>query len=108
MWLVCSLSPQPAICTLIHTQSGDSSPKFINWLEGKIAQVRARAALLVFTLLGVCTAPVSLTARQYGVGQINSIWGRGWGKDRDNRWKRIETAFRSLVEGTAAVHIRVK
>lgn len=76
-----------------------------------------------------------------GVGEINSVWGRGWGKDRDNRlprapalarsallytlhcdgarqrsepepravrrWKRIEAAFRSLVEGTAAVHIRL-
>ena len=60
---------------------GDTSPKYFDWLEGKI--------------------------KQYGVGQINSAWGRGWGKDRDNRWLRIEAAFRSLVEGTAAVHVRL-
>jgi 2,3-bisphosphoglycerate-independent phosphoglycerate mutase len=59
---------------------GDTSPKYFDWLESKIAE--------------------------YGVGQINSAWGRGWGKDRDNRWMRIEAAFRSLVEGTAAVHVR--
>lgn len=58
---------------------GDSSPRFFDWLEAKIAE--------------------------HGVGQINSVWGRGWGKDRDNRWLRIEAAFRSLVEGTAAVHV---
>eukprot|EP00048_Salpingoeca_helianthica_P002236 m.55689 g.55689 ORF g.55689 m.55689 type:complete len:600 (+) comp11982_c2_seq1:46-1845(+) len=60
---------------------GDSSPKYLQWLEEKI--------------------------KQYGVGQVNSIWGRGWGKDRDNRWMRIEAAYRSLVEGTAAVHVQL-
>lgn len=60
---------------------GDSSPKYLQWLDEKM--------------------------KQYGVGQINSIWGRGWGKDRDNRWMRIEAAYRSLVEGTAAVHVQL-
>eukprot|EP00047_Mylnosiga_fluctuans_P005017 m.237894 g.237894 ORF g.237894 m.237894 type:complete len:604 (+) comp13214_c0_seq1:2-1813(+) len=60
---------------------GDTSPKYFDWLQEKIAQ--------------------------YGVGQIDSVWGRGWGKDRDNRWKRIEAAYRSLVEGTAALHVQL-
>eukprot|EP00823_Brevimastigomonas_motovehiculus_P000332 TRINITY_DN10427_c0_g1_i1.p1 TRINITY_DN10427_c0_g1~~TRINITY_DN10427_c0_g1_i1.p1 ORF type:complete len:617 (-),score=114.15 TRINITY_DN10427_c0_g1_i1:81-1931(-) len=61
---------------------GDSSPKYITWLETQLTK--------------------------YGVGSIVSIWGRGWGKDRDNRWKRIEAAFRSLVEGVGAVHVYMK
>eukprot|EP00899_Mesostigma_viride_P010167 jgi/Mesvir1/19151/Mv01174-RA.1 len=60
---------------------GDSSPKFLAWLEEVIAK--------------------------YSVGQINSVWGRGWGKDRDNRWKRIEAAFLSLVTGNGAVHVQL-
>jgi len=61
--------------------AGDSSPKYIEWLEGKLSD--------------------------YKVGQINSVWGRAWGKDRDNRWKRIETAFRSMTEGTAFIHVKM-
>ncbi|KAA8497012.1 2,3-bisphosphoglycerate-independent phosphoglycerate mutase [Porphyridium purpureum] len=59
---------------------GDSSPKFFDWLE-------------------------NLT-KEIGCGEIVSTFGRAWGKDRDNRWKRIEAAFRSLTEGTAFVHIQ--
>ena len=50
---------------------------------------------------------MSMLFLQLGVGQINSVWGRGWGKDRDNRWKRIEAAYRSLTEGTAGVHVQL-
>ena len=59
---------------------GDSSPKFFDWLEAKL--------------------------KELDCGEIVSMFGRAWGKDRDNRWKRIEAAFRSLTEGTAFVHIR--
>ena len=61
--------------------AGDSSPRFVTWLESKL--------------------------QQYNVGQLNSIWGRAWGKDRDNRWLRIEAAFLSLVSGTAGLHVRL-
>ena len=40
-----------------------------------------------------------------GVGELNSIWGRAWGKDRDNRWKRIESAFLSLVTDSAGLYL---
>ena len=60
--------------------AGDSSPKYLKHIQS--------------------------TLDEHKVGQINSVWGRGWGKDRDNRWKRIEAAFRSLVEGTGAIHIK--
>lgn len=37
--------------------------------------------------------------RSIGVGQIASICGRYYAMDRDNRWDRVEKAYRSLVYG---------
>jgi 2,3-bisphosphoglycerate-independent phosphoglycerate mutase len=37
--------------------------------------------------------------REYGVGQIASISGRYYAMDRDNRWERIEKAYRAMVHG---------
>ncbi len=39
--------------------------------------------------------------REYGVGQIASISGRYYVMDRDNRWERIEKAYRAMVHGDA-------
>jgi len=39
--------------------------------------------------------------RQYGVGRIASVIGRYYAMDRDNRWERIERAYRALVHGYA-------
>jgi 2,3-bisphosphoglycerate-independent phosphoglycerate mutase len=39
--------------------------------------------------------------RKVGVGQIASVSGRYWGMDRDNRWDRVEKAYRMLVFGEA-------
>jgi 2,3-bisphosphoglycerate-independent phosphoglycerate mutase len=41
--------------------------------------------------------------REYGVGQIASISGRYYAMDRDNRWERIEKAYRAMVHGGAEV-----
>jgi 2,3-bisphosphoglycerate-independent phosphoglycerate mutase len=38
-------------------------------------------------------------AREIGVGQIASLIGRYYAMDRDNRWERVERAYRLLVEG---------
>jgi 2,3-bisphosphoglycerate-independent phosphoglycerate mutase len=32
-----------------------------------------------------------------GVGIIGSVGGRYWGMDRDNRWERVEKAYRAIV-----------
>jgi 2,3-bisphosphoglycerate-independent phosphoglycerate mutase len=54
------------------------------------------------------TAPTSgkrfleeLTAKmkEIGVGQIASVMGRYYAMDRDNRWERVEQAYRALVYG---------
>jgi 2,3-bisphosphoglycerate-independent phosphoglycerate mutase len=37
--------------------------------------------------------------REYGVGQIASVSGRYYAMDRDNRWERIEKAYRAMVHG---------
>ncbi len=39
--------------------------------------------------------------REYGVGKIASVSGRYYAMDRDNRWERVERAYRALVHGEA-------
>jgi 2,3-bisphosphoglycerate-independent phosphoglycerate mutase len=39
--------------------------------------------------------------REYGVGQIATISGRYYAMDRDNRWERVEKAYRAMVHGVA-------
>ena len=34
-----------------------------------------------------------------GAGRIGTVGGRYWGMDRDNRWERVEKAYRAIVEG---------
>src|ERR1700683_4372519 len=41
--------------------------------------------------------------REYGVGQIASISGRYYAMDRDNRWERVEKAYRAMVHGDSEV-----
>jgi 2,3-bisphosphoglycerate-independent phosphoglycerate mutase len=37
--------------------------------------------------------------RELGVGKIASVSGRYWAMDRDNRWPRVEKAFRAITQG---------
>jgi len=39
--------------------------------------------------------------RQYGTGRIASVTGRYYAMDRDNRWERVERAYRAVVHGYA-------
>ncbi len=39
--------------------------------------------------------------REYGVGKIATVVGRYYAMDRDNRWERIELAYRAMVHGDA-------
>jgi 2,3-bisphosphoglycerate-independent phosphoglycerate mutase len=39
--------------------------------------------------------------REYSTGQIASVNGRYYAMDRDNRWERIEKAYRAMVHGDA-------
>src|SRR5271156_3423400 len=41
--------------------------------------------------------------REYGVGQIASVSGRYYAMDRDNRWERVEKAYRAMVHGDTEV-----
>ena len=36
-----------------------------------------------------------------GVGRIGTVSGRYWAMDRDNRWERVERAYRAIVEAQA-------
>jgi 2,3-bisphosphoglycerate-independent phosphoglycerate mutase len=37
--------------------------------------------------------------QQMGLGRVATISGRFWAMDRDNRWERVEKAYRALIEG---------
>jgi 2,3-bisphosphoglycerate-independent phosphoglycerate mutase len=37
--------------------------------------------------------------RELGIGQIASVSGRYYAMDRDNRWERVEKAYRAMVHG---------
>jgi len=41
--------------------------------------------------------------REFGVGQVASVIGRYYAMDRDQRWERIEKAYRAMVHGDAEV-----
>jgi len=40
--------------------------------------------------------------KEIGVGQIATVCGRYWAMDRDNRWQRVEKAWRATVHGQGA------
>jgi 2,3-bisphosphoglycerate-independent phosphoglycerate mutase len=41
--------------------------------------------------------------RELGVGRIASVSGRYYAMDRDNRWERIEQAYRAVVHGRSEI-----
>src|SRR6516225_2983046 len=43
--------------------------------------------------------------RELGVGKIATVVGRYYAMDRDNRWERIELAYRALVHGQAETRL---
>jgi 2,3-bisphosphoglycerate-independent phosphoglycerate mutase len=44
-------------------------------------------------------ASIDAKLKEIGVGQIATIVGRYWAMDRDNRWDRVEKAYRALTTG---------
>jgi 2,3-bisphosphoglycerate-independent phosphoglycerate mutase len=42
---------------------------------------------------------------EYGVGQIATVVGRYYAMDRDNRWERVEKAYRAMVHGDAEIKV---
>src|SRR6202035_1705724 len=42
--------------------------------------------------------------RELGVGEIATLAGRYYAMDRDNRWERVELAYRAVVHGEAETH----
>jgi 2,3-bisphosphoglycerate-independent phosphoglycerate mutase len=44
-------------------------------------------------------AALEAAAAEIGVGRVASVSGRFYAMDRDNRWERVERAYRALVRG---------
>jgi 2,3-bisphosphoglycerate-independent phosphoglycerate mutase len=42
--------------------------------------------------------------RELGAGEIATLTGRYYAMDRDNRWERVELAYRAVVHGEAETH----
>ena len=40
-----------------------------------------------------------------GVGQIATVSGRYYAMDRDNRWPRVEKAYRAIVDGEGRISV---
>lgn len=78
----------------------------------KMAKAHGLTAVYVHAFLdGRDTPPTSgldyirqleAEAREIGVGQVASISGRYYAMDRDNRWDRVEKAYKALTEGQGA------
>src|SRR2546430_13571477 len=45
---------------------------------------------------------VEAKMHELGVGKIATVTGRYWAMDRDNRWQRVERAYRAIVLGDGA------
>jgi 2,3-bisphosphoglycerate-independent phosphoglycerate mutase len=43
--------------------------------------------------------------REMGIGRIASLCGRYYAMDRDNRWERVEKAYRAVVHGEAETRL---
>jgi 2,3-bisphosphoglycerate-independent phosphoglycerate mutase len=63
------------------------------WLDGR--DVSPQSAARSFSYLAG-------EMNRTGVGQVASVAGRYYAMDRDNRWDRIEQAYRAMVEGKGA------
>jgi 2,3-bisphosphoglycerate-independent phosphoglycerate mutase len=46
---------------------------------------------------------VEAKMRELGVGRIATVIGRFWAMDRDNRWERVQRAYRAIVDGSGAM-----
>jgi 2,3-bisphosphoglycerate-independent phosphoglycerate mutase len=42
---------------------------------------------------------IAAKMQQLGVGKVATVSGRYWAMDRDNRWQRVEKAYRAIVAG---------
>ncbi len=48
-----------------------------------------------------CVRQLQQKLRELGIGEIATLVGRYYAMDRDNRWERVELAYRALVHGEA-------
>ena len=48
------------------------------------------------------TEELEAKMKEIGVGKVATVQGRYYAMDRDNRWERVERAYRALTKGEGA------
>ncbi len=78
--------------------------------QQKIKNVAIHAILdgrdTIFNTAGDFIKALQSKIKEIGVGKIASLSGRYYAMDRDNRWDRIEKAYRAMVEGKASTYAK--
>jgi len=57
------------------------------------------AGILRRTAAAISCSDFQQKIRELGIGQLATLVGRYYAMDRDNRWERIELAYRAVVHG---------
>ena len=93
---------------IISFYSSHGSLEYLKELLGLCAE-RAVPEVYVHGLLGrrgerpqsgaAYVGDIEQFCRELGVGTVVSVIGRHWALDREERWERVEKAYRLLVEG---------
>lgn len=82
------------LCALIDAAKAEGVPVVVHaFLDGRDVQPGTAPGYLT-----------TLAKHLEGKGVIGTVAGRYWAMDRDNRWERVEKAYRAIVEANAPRH----
>lgn len=79
-----------ALLEMLHKAGREKDVYLHCWLDGRDVSPRSAASSFKY---------LAEVINRTGVGRIASVAGRYYAMDRDNRWDRIEKAYRAMVEG---------
>lgn len=71
--------------------AGDAPEVYVHGLLGRRGERPETGAAYIEDVESLCA--------ELGLGQVVSVIGRHWALDREERWERVEKAYRLLVEG---------
>jgi 2,3-bisphosphoglycerate-independent phosphoglycerate mutase len=96
------------LCALIDAAKARGVAVVVHaFLDGRDVQpgtAPGYLATLEKRMAGDGTSPAPPARGRTWKGVIGTVSGRYWAMDRDNRWERVEKAYRAIVEGVGARH----